>query len=73
MVNHLVPLEKQNSFTVFMQTLKVRLELSEKLWLYSNKKYDTKAAKRCYKKFPKIHMKIPVPESLSDKVAGLRP
>ena len=42
MLNHLAPLETQNSFTVFMQTLKVRLELSEKLWLYSNKKYDTK-------------------------------
>ena len=25
-----------------MQTLKARLELSEKLWLFSNKKYDTK-------------------------------
>ena len=45
MLNHLAPLETQNSFTVFMQTLKVRLELSEKLKqtrLYSNKKYDTK-------------------------------
>ena len=42
MLNHLAPLETQNSFTVFMQALKVRLELSEKLWLYSNKKYDTK-------------------------------
>ena len=38
MLNHLAPLETQNSFTVFMQTLKVRLELSEKLWFYSNKK-----------------------------------
>ena len=45
MFNHLAPLETQNSFTDFTQTLKVRLELSEKLKqtrLYSNKKYNTK-------------------------------
>ena len=45
MLHHLALLETQNSLTVFMQTLKVRLELSEKIkqtWLYSNKKYNTK-------------------------------
>ena len=48
MLNHLAPLETQNCWhenTVFMQTLKVSLELSEKLKqtrLYSNKKYGTK-------------------------------
>ena len=31
MLNHLAPLETQNLFTVFMQTLKVKLELSQKL------------------------------------------
>ena len=48
MLNHLAPLETQNCLhenTVFMQMLKVRLELSEKFKqtrLYSNKKYGTK-------------------------------
>ena len=58
-----------------MQTLKVRLELLEKLWRYSNKKYDTKQNQP-------VEVSLEIPQNSHentcarvsfDKDAGLRP